>query len=105
MTEGAGTAVPCARGGAKGQADGGYGPRRQIDALLRWPEAEGHEVPLGRTAQNPMGPGVVLAMPSPDQHEDGAERIALLLRVSSEDQRERETIEIQREFPNVRPAP
>jgi site-specific DNA recombinase len=37
-------------------------------------------------------------MPSPDRHEDGAERIALLLRVSSEEQRERETIEIQREF-------
>jgi hypothetical protein len=32
------------------------------------------------------------------RHEDGAERIALLLRVSSEEQRERETIEIQREF-------
>jgi len=37
-------------------------------------------------------------MPSPDQHEDGAERVALLLRVSSEEQRERETIAIQREF-------
>src|SRR5918996_2833956 len=32
------------------------------------------------------------------RHEDGAERIALLLRVSSEEQRDRETIEIQREF-------
>jgi hypothetical protein len=37
-------------------------------------------------------------MPSPDRHEGGAERVALLLRVSSEEQRERETIEIQREF-------
>ena len=37
-------------------------------------------------------------MPSPGHHEDGAERVALLLRVSSEEQRERETIEIQREF-------
>ena len=37
-------------------------------------------------------------MPSPGHHEDGAERIALLLRVSSEEQRDRETIEIQREF-------
>jgi site-specific DNA recombinase len=37
-------------------------------------------------------------MPSPGRHEDGAERIALLLRVSSEEHRERETIEIQREF-------
>ena len=37
-------------------------------------------------------------MPSPGRHEDGTERVALLLRVSSEEQRERETIEIQREF-------
>jgi site-specific DNA recombinase len=37
-------------------------------------------------------------MPSPGCHEDRAERIALLLRVSSEEQRERETIETQREF-------
>ena len=37
-------------------------------------------------------------MASPDHHEVGAERVALLLRVSSEEQRERETIEIQREF-------
>ena len=37
-------------------------------------------------------------MPSPDHHEDGAESIALLLRVSSEEQRDRETIEIQRDF-------
>jgi site-specific DNA recombinase len=37
-------------------------------------------------------------MPNSGRHEDGAERIALLLRVSSEEQRERETIEIQREF-------
>jgi DNA invertase Pin-like site-specific DNA recombinase len=37
-------------------------------------------------------------MPSSGRHEDGAEKIALLLRVSSEEQRERETIEIQREF-------
>ena len=33
-------------------------------------------------------------MPSPGHNEDGAERIALLLRVSSEEQRERETTEI-----------
>ena len=57
MTEGAGTAVPCARGGAKGQADGGYGPRRQIDALLRWPEAEDHEAPLGQHGAEPHVPG------------------------------------------------
>ena len=41
-------------------------------------------------------------MPSPGRHGDGAERIAPLVRVSSEEQREREsereTIEIQREF-------
>lgn len=37
-------------------------------------------------------------MPSPGHREDGAERVALLLRVSPEEQRERETIEIQREF-------
>ena len=37
-------------------------------------------------------------MPSPDHHEDRAESIALLLRVSSEEQRDRETIEIQRDF-------
>jgi site-specific DNA recombinase len=37
-------------------------------------------------------------MSSSGHHEDGAERVALLLRVSSEEQRERETIEIQREF-------
>jgi hypothetical protein len=37
-------------------------------------------------------------MPSPGDHENGAERVAFLLRVSSEEQRERETFEIQREF-------
>jgi site-specific DNA recombinase len=37
-------------------------------------------------------------MPSSGHNEDGTERVALLLRVSSEEQRERETIEIQREF-------
>ena len=34
MTEGASTGLPCARGGAKGQADGGSGLRRQIEVLL-----------------------------------------------------------------------
>jgi site-specific DNA recombinase len=37
-------------------------------------------------------------MPNPGRQEGGAERVALLLRVSSEEQRERETIEIQRDF-------
>jgi Resolvase, N terminal domain len=37
-------------------------------------------------------------MPSSGGNPDRAERVALLLRVSSEEQRERETIEIQREF-------
>jgi site-specific DNA recombinase len=37
-------------------------------------------------------------MPSSGHNEDGTERVALLLRVSSEEQRDRETIEIQREF-------
>ena len=37
-------------------------------------------------------------MPSPDHHEDGAESIALLRRVSSEEQRDRETIEIHHDF-------
>lgn len=37
-------------------------------------------------------------MPSSGRHKDGAERIALYLCVSSEEQRDRETIEIQREF-------
>ena len=39
MTEGAGTAVPCARGDAKGQAVIGYGPRRQIGVLPGRPGA------------------------------------------------------------------
>src|SRR5215210_3684582 len=38
------------------------------------------------------------AMTSSGRHEDRAEKLALLLRVSSEEQRDRETIEIQREF-------
>jgi DNA invertase Pin-like site-specific DNA recombinase len=38
------------------------------------------------------------AMTSSGRHEDGAEKLALLLRVSSEEERDRETIEIQREF-------
>jgi hypothetical protein len=37
-------------------------------------------------------------MPSSGGDRDTAEKVALLLRVSSEEQRERETIEIQREF-------
>ena len=37
-------------------------------------------------------------MTSSGRHEDRAEKLALLLRVSSEEQRDRETIEIQREF-------
>ena len=37
-------------------------------------------------------------MPSSGGNRDRAERVALLLRMSSEEQRERETIEIQREF-------
>src|SRR5215218_7409457 len=39
-----------------------------------------------------------LAMPSTNAHGSKPERVALLLRVSSEEQRDRETIEIQREF-------
>src|SRR5215212_10617050 len=38
------------------------------------------------------------AMTSSGRHEDRAEKLALLLRVSSEEQRDREPIEIQREF-------
>jgi site-specific DNA recombinase len=38
------------------------------------------------------------AMTSSGRHEDGAEKLALLLRVSSEEERDRETNEIQREF-------
>jgi site-specific DNA recombinase len=37
-------------------------------------------------------------MPSTNGHGDKPERVALYLRVSSEEQRDRETIEIQREF-------
>jgi DNA invertase Pin-like site-specific DNA recombinase len=37
-------------------------------------------------------------MPSTNGHGSKPEQIALYLRVSSEEQRERETIEIQREF-------
>ena len=37
-------------------------------------------------------------MPNTDGRGPGQERVALYLRVSSEEQRERETIEIQREF-------
>ena len=39
-------------------------------------------------------------MPNTNGHgpKDGAESVALYLRVSSEEQRDRETIEIQREF-------
>ncbi len=39
-------------------------------------------------------------MPATNGHgpQGGAERVALCLRVTSEEQRERETIEIQREF-------
>jgi hypothetical protein len=35
-----------------------------------------------------------VSTPSSGHNEDGAERVALLLRVSSEEQRDRETIEI-----------
>ena len=37
-------------------------------------------------------------MPSTNGHSPKPERIALYLRVSSEEQRERETIDIQRDF-------
>ena len=37
-------------------------------------------------------------MPSTNGHGHEPERVALYLRVSSEEQRDRETIEIQREF-------
>lgn len=37
-------------------------------------------------------------MPGTNGHGSKSERIALLLRVSSEEQRDRETIEIQRDF-------
>ena len=52
MTDGAGTGLPCARGGAKGQAVVGSGPRRQIGVPLGRPGAP------TRTEQ-PLAPGPV----------------------------------------------
>jgi hypothetical protein len=57
MTEGARTSVPYTRASTKGQTDGGYSPRQQIESLLGWPESENHEVPVGQLGAESRGPG------------------------------------------------
>jgi hypothetical protein len=57
MTEGARIAVPYGQASTQGQAEDGSSPHQQIETLLRWPEDEDHEVPVGQLGTEPRGSG------------------------------------------------
>ncbi len=57
MTKGARTAVLYTKVKAKGQAEGGYSLRQQIEALSGWAGAEVYEVPVRQHGVEPYGSG------------------------------------------------
>ena len=57
MTEGDRTAAPYGEASTKGQPEGRSGVRRQIEALLGWPDAESEEVLVGQLGVELVGSG------------------------------------------------